>query len=183
MKVVCAWCGAFLRSVPDASPHGRLQDSHGICESCARTLREELGTPVERFLSELGVPVLLLSSDVRVVDANPAALAMLGGVRETTLGRLGGEVFECANAGLPGGCGRTVHCSGCVLRQTVTSTWQTGRTQTRIPATLEVTSRDAPERIAFLVTTARVGDRVLVRIDPPAADTPGAHNGQDGQNG
>jgi hypothetical protein len=55
----------------------------------------------------------------------------------------------------------------------VTSTWETGRTCSRVPATLEVTSPGEPERIAFLITTAKVGDRVLLRIDPPGPEARG----------
>ena len=167
MNVFCAWCGTFLRSVPEGPDNPRPHDSHGICADCARTLLEELGVPVETFLSDLGVPVLLMDDEVQVVDANPAALIMLGRTEETVLGRLGGDVFECVNSRLPGGCGRAVHCSGCTLRRTVTSTWETGRSCSRVPATLEVTRGDEPERIALLITTAKVGNRVLLRIDPP----------------
>lgn len=170
MNVVCAWCGTFIRSVPEGAENPGPHDSHGICADCARTLLEDLGVPVETFLSELGVPVLLMDDDVQVTDANPAALAMLGRTEATVLGRLGGEVFECVNSRLPGGCGRSVHCSGCTLRRTVTSTWETGRTCSRVPATLEVTRGDEPERIALLITTAKVGNRVLLRIDPPGED-------------
>lgn len=169
MKVICAWCGSVLRTVPSTSPVKGLEDSHGICESCARILLEELGVPIEQFLSDLGVPVLVVDDDVAVVDANPSALSTLGGARETILGRLGGEVFECRNSRLPEGCGRTVHCSGCVLRQTVTSTWRSGRTHKRIPATLEVEREGTVGQVAFFVTTAKVGDKVLLRIDPPQA--------------
>lgn len=168
MKVSCAWCGALMEAVAGGVGSAEPRESHGICEACARTLLEDLGIPVAQFLSELGVPVLVVNDDVRVADANPAAVSFLGGERETILGRLGGEVFECRNAHLPGGCGRTVHCSGCVLRQTVESTWETGRPHERVPATLEVTREGSASQIAFLVTTAKVGDRVLVRIDPPA---------------
>lgn len=174
MKVVCAWCGTYLRTIPGDSPSAALRNSHGICEDCAKTLREGLGVPVKQFLSDLGVPVLLVSEDVHVLDVNLAAVSMLGGRRKAILGRRGGEVFECVNSRLPEGCGKTVHCSGCVLRQTVTSTWETGRPHRRIPATLEVNSRDDPGEIAFLVSTDKAGDKVVLRIEAP---------GENGRNG
>lgn len=170
MRVVCAWCGALIRTVPEDAHFAALQDSHGICEQCAGGMLEHLSVPVDQFLSELGVPVLVVDGDVRVLDANPAALSLLGQARDSVLGRMGGQVFECTNARLPEGCGRTVHCSGCVLRQTVTSTWETGQAHRRVPATLEVSAEDGPARIAFLVSTARVGSRVVLRVDPPAEE-------------
>jgi hypothetical protein len=98
MNVYCAWCGALLRSVPEGSDPLGPHDSHGICADCARALLQQLGIPIEEFLSELGVPVLLVSDDIRVVEANPAALTMLERAKETVLGHLGGEVFEGAGA-------------------------------------------------------------------------------------
>ncbi len=118
---------------------------------------------------------MLVNGDLRVLDVNPAGEAMLGAERASLIGRLGGDVFECENSKLPGGCGRSVHCSGCVLRETITSTWSTGSPHTRVPATLSVKADDDPSEIALFVTTAKVGDRVLLRIDPrkpvPAAES------------
>ena len=167
MKVTCAWCGAEIRSLPEESDSPERRDSHGICEPCSRTLIENLGIPLGRFLSNLNAPVLLVDRDVRVLEASPGALDALDAPAENVLGRLGGEVFECANASLPGGCGRSVHCSGCVLRNTVTSTWETGVSHIGIPATLHVTRDTAPDRVDLIVSTARVGDRVVLKIDSP----------------
>lgn len=167
MKTSCAWCGASMtgeETDPPASDAGELI-SHGICPDCAEVMLRELGVPVTEFLSELGIPVMLVTDDIRVLDANPAALSMVGGEPSTILGKLGGQVFECSNSRLPGGCGRTIHCSGCVLRQTVISTWTTGETHRRVPATLEVLPEGSTTRIDLFVSTAKVGDRVVLRID------------------
>ena len=33
IKVWCAWCGKYLRTIPG---HGQSGDSHGICPKCAK---------------------------------------------------------------------------------------------------------------------------------------------------
>ena len=167
MNVVCAWCGIRLIASPEDP--GALEDiSHGICDRCADVLLGRGGTPLQRYLDELGVPVLLVSDEVRMVGANAAANSFFPGhgLGSGIAGRLPGEVFECAHATAPGECGRTVHCSGCVLRRTITETWRTGAPHHRVPASLELGPPGSEERIDFLVTTTRAADRVALRIDP-----------------
>ena len=107
-----------------------------------------------------------MSDNVDVLDANQAALGVLGKAAEAVTGRLVGEVFECANADLPGGCGRTIHCSVCVLRHAVETTFQEGTPQVRVPASLKARAGDGPGSIDLLITTARVGGHVLVKFEP-----------------
>jgi len=121
---------------------------------------------VEEFLRSLRVPVLLVSEDVEVLDANQVALGLLGKTADAVRGRLGGEVFECAHAELPGGCGRTIHCSGCVLRRTVTETYEEGMPHVRVPATLKTRAEQEPSDADLLITTALVGGRVLLKFEP-----------------
>jgi len=139
--------------------------THGICESCSIDLWGEVGTPVEEFLESLGIPTLLVDGPGVVEGANSGVLGLVGKTQGEVDGRLGGEVFDCVNAGLPGGCGRTVHCSACTVRNTVTRTYTTGKSETRVPAILKVRPEGIPEEIAFYITTEKVGDRVLVQIE------------------
>lgn len=125
-----------------------------------------------RFESENGVPVVVVTGDVRVVDANPAAVDMLGGDPDVLIGHMGGEVFGCENTSLPGGCGSTPRCTGCVVRRTVVETLESGDARLRVPATLRVTSHARPTNVSFLVSTARVGGNVLLRIDSPRSAGP-----------
>ena len=165
MDIYCAWCDTHLGATSvEASPPGR--NSHGICADCSSSLLDETGTPLEEFLRGLGVPVLLVSDNVEVLHANQAALGVLGKSADAVTGRLGGEVFECANADLPGGCGRTIHCSACVLRHTVETTYQEGTPQVRVPASLQARAGDGPGSIDLLITTARVGGHVLLKVEP-----------------
>lgn len=119
------------------------------------------------------MPVVLVTEEVRVVDANPAAVDMLGGDPEALIGHLGGEVFGCENSVLAGRCGTTPQCEACTVRQTVTATWESGEPRVRVPAMLAVMSHAKPTKVRFLVTTARVGDKVLLRIDSPGSGNQG----------
>jgi hypothetical protein len=167
MNVVCAWCGTPLVGSPEA-PSALEEVSHGICGRCADVLLGRTGTPLQRYLDELGVPVFLVSDEVRMVGANEAADTFFPrhGAGAGLAGRLPGEVFECANAAAPGGCGRTIHCSGCVLRATITETYRTGTAHFRVPASLEVGPPESRGRVDFLITTTRLEDKVALRIDP-----------------
>lgn len=75
-----------------------------------------------------------------------------------------GEVVECENSRLPGGCGKTVHCSGCVLRRTVTDTYNTGRQSSMVPAKLTTERGD----VSYMVSAMKVGDCVVVKLDTQA---------------
>ena len=129
MKSVCAWCQADLGEV-ESEAH--LEDSitHGICSSCVARLRSsylERSESLQDFLDRLGVPVLLLESDARVLTGNKLARDLLGKGLGDLEGRRGGEVIECTHSKTPEGCGQTVHCKTCTIRNTVLETFETGR--------------------------------------------------------
>jgi len=129
-------------------------------------LHESGGTPLNEFLTSLDIPTFLTDGNVRVERANADALALVQKDREQVEDHLGGEVFECVNAGLPGGCGKTEKCSACTVRDTVTHTYLTGESHIRVPATLRVQQKGGVEELSFYITTEKVGDRVLVQAEP-----------------
>ena len=165
VKRICAWCGTDLGEKP--WPAGsEYPITHGICEPCSVQLWGEEGTPLNEFLESLEIPTLLVSGDGIVGRANQEAMGLVGKNEAEVDGRPGGEVFDCVNSTLPGGCGRTIHCSACTIRQTVTHTYETGESRSQVPAVLKIRPHGVPEQISFFVTTEKVGDRVLVQIDP-----------------
>lgn len=159
MKVVCAWCGKLLKD--DAE----RPISHGICDACSRTVQFQEGVKLREYLNALDVPVLAVDSDVVVKVANDRALTLLGKTQNAVGGRLGGDVFECEFARLPGGCGRTIHCSGCAIRLTVAETWRTGRPKVNVPALLHHEQNGEKEEISLYLSTEKVGEMVFLRID------------------
>ena len=76
-----------------------------------------------------------------------------------------GLFFDCVHSRLPEGCGRTIHCSGCVIRKSVATTFNTGEAQISIPATLNVESPDQLSEAVFEITTVKRDGLVVVKID------------------
>jgi PAS domain-containing protein len=164
MQRVCAWCNKSLDNVPSIPKEDRVI-SHGICDDCISNIKAQMGVPLNEFLDGLKAPIFLVDSDVVVIAANTAARGLLGKDPDRIEGLRGGDVFECAYARLPGGCGKTVHCSGCAIRRSVTETYRTGDSHLRTPAYLNRHELDRTRRLDMMISTERVGDIVLLRID------------------
>lgn len=164
MLRVCAWCNNVIGRVEN-SRHPDDVLSHGICEGCRENLLFQSGVSLKHYLDSLPLPVLVVDDDVRVLEANAKARDALGKDYKEITAHRGGTVFECAHARLPGGCGRTIHCSGCALRRAVTRTFQTGEPQSMVQATLSRADPDEPSAVSMLITTVKAGDAVFLRID------------------
>jgi hypothetical protein len=72
MKKVCAWCKRELETL-DADHEQKFPITHGICETCAGNLLEQMGKPLLDFLDSLEVPILMLESGPLVCTANKHA--------------------------------------------------------------------------------------------------------------
>ncbi len=152
--------------------------THGICEGCSHRLWSESGTSLREFLESMDIPTLMVSGDVVVDGANEAALALVEKALPSLQGKPGGEVFGCVNADLPGGCGRTSMCSACTVRNTVTETYRSGEGRFQVQAVLQVWSGGAPRDMGFLLTTEKVGNRVLVQVEPNETNSPERKHGE-----
>jgi hypothetical protein len=79
-------------------------------------------TGLERQLLD-AIPsyVFAVDEDVKVLDYNAAAGALLRGTREEVLQRRSGELLQCIHATeSPEGCGHSEACDDCVVRNSVT---------------------------------------------------------------
>ncbi len=167
MKRVCAWCRRELgvtSGSPDGAGTGR-EVTHGICEDCQSNLAAQGGIPLYAYLNTIGVPVLLVSDDGTIVTANDAVQIILVKSLPEIQGRRGGNVFECANARLPEGCGRTVHCSGCAIRRTVMDTFITGDPHLRAPAYLNRWTLERSCGLDLRISTKKVDGMVLLVVE------------------
>jgi hypothetical protein len=88
--------------------------------------------------------------------------------QDAMVDQLLGDVIECVNAGLPGGCGHSVHCSMCTLRNTLIKTLDTGQAAVDTPATRNVNSPEGERPVHFLISTEQVDGRILLKILPVA---------------
>ncbi len=164
MKRVCAWCKKDLPfiSAVDVAGEGI---THGICTDCANVLTAKSKSRIRDLLDTLEAPVFLVDGEGRINSANLAAQDILGKSESDIEDQLGGDVFECANARLPGGCGQSIHCKGCTVRNTVMKTLATGRSAIRIPAYQNIITDEGPTRMLFQISTQKAGAGVLLRID------------------
>lgn len=166
MKRICAWCNIDLGSSSTFDESEDAPITHGICGDCARnTLQSFHGKRLRSFLNQFSTPVFLVTSEGRIVTGNSMAFSLLQKEPEEVDGLLGGDAFDCSYADLPGGCGKTVHCKTCTIRITVLDTLQSGRSNIRVPAYPDLHHMTGEKRIRFLITTERIGETVLLRID------------------
>ena len=163
MGKTCSWCKAEL---PTENGEPARVVTRSFCPAC----QEYFSSPrnpmsLGQFLNQIGVPVLVMDDDVRVLGFNEPARDLLGGRLDCCLGRFGGDVLECAYARLPGGCGNTEHCKACAIRRTVTATHATGDSKENVPAYQDIVTPVGTREVRFLISTEKVGSFVLLRID------------------
>jgi hypothetical protein len=156
MHRVCAWCSRTLGGDP-----GEAVVTHGICESCGKKLLNGGGRTLREFLESLDTPVVVVDREAVVVGVNSLARRVLGKDLEGDRKVLSGELIECTYASLPGGCGNTPHCPGCIVRSAIVDTQATGRGVEHV-ATEQKTIRG---EIRLVISTEKLGDVVLLRID------------------
>jgi hypothetical protein len=107
---------------------------------------------------------MVVDADLMVSTANSRARAVLGKDSVEIEDRLGGEVIECANASLPGGCGGTEHCRACTIRNSVMETMSSGKSLKDVTAYKDIKTSQGTRRERFSISTERVRDLVLVKI-------------------
>ena len=152
MKTVCAWCTAVIEE--GEGP----QVSHGLCQPCRMSMAVRDQVSLQRFLNAFDFPVIVLNESLKPVAVNRSGSSLCKQVEaDSTIG----GVIECAHSRLPGGCGNTVHCSGCVIRNTLNETTKTGRAFSRVPARLTTT-----EEVSLLVSTIKTDmSAVLLKLE------------------
>lgn len=165
MQRICAWCKKEIGVPQPASSRDDTPISHGICVECARKfLRLEI-EPMRSYLDRFPGAVLLVDADARVITANQEGYKALQQDPASIDGQLGGDAIRCRHALFSGTCGQTVHCKTCTVRMAVTDTMQTGRSHVAVPAYMDLAQITGDKRIRFLITTEKMGEAVLLRID------------------
>ncbi len=164
MKLICSKCSGVIRddSLEMKSAH---IITHGICDECASLLLWPHRQAMMDFLDGLAAPVVVIDPLGNISSANRLAREFLQKELPDIAGFQGGNVFECVFAKLPEGCGKTLHCDGCTIRNTVMSTLQTGKSHLKIPAGLSHGTTDNNQDIQLLISTEKVNNTVFLRID------------------
>jgi transcriptional regulator with PAS, ATPase and Fis domain len=160
MIVICAWCNKTLSA---GQPGDAV--SHGICPECADLLLRQRRFTLEQLLEQFDMPVIALDANATVLCANQAAARTLANKADLIKGKLVGDVIECIHARTPGGCGRTIHCSGCTIRRMVTATHQDGRPRRSIKADQSVRRAGEVTSVRYRISTRKIDDVVLLTIE------------------
>jgi hypothetical protein len=153
-----------LEDIPATAGNSNNQITHGICKSCKEYFFSKKDNTIDQLLNKLDAPVLVVNDAGDVLLANTQALHMLGKDLTMVKDLRIGTVMECAWARLPEGCGHTVHCVACTIRSNINTTFSTGKSLRRVPAVLH-RSNGKIHQADFLISTEKVDDMVLLRID------------------
>jgi hypothetical protein len=164
MKRVCAWCKKDMGGI---SPDDQAKQvvSHGMCGECANKIFTELGMESESFLDDIAAPVLVVDDTGIVLGANRLARVLLQKDLKEIKQHYLGNVGQCVNANLSGGCGKTKYCGRCEIRNNVMDTFQSGESKVEERVFLNRGTPDNYERIDFLISTEKTNGMVLLRID------------------
>jgi len=119
------------------------------------------------------VPLFVVNPDSGFIYANAQGRALIS---EDLTGMQNsppvGEVFECIYSKSSTGCGETLHCKSCTIRNTVLATVTTGINYERIPAYMDLDAEAGQKAVRFLISTQRIGEFVLLRIHDVKASNP-----------
>ena len=159
MKVICSYC---RNDMGEKEPFEDNRISHGFCRDCYEYFSKQIaGMSFNEYLDRFEAPVLIVNDQGRIVAANKMAEQTIGKPHDQIVGFLGGEAMECAYARLPEGCGNTVHCVACSIRNTVMKTMESGELQIHVPVKLQREDQEA----AMFVSTEKVGSFIRVKIE------------------
>jgi PAS domain-containing protein len=139
--------------------------SHGMCEACLNHFERQLdGLDLSEYLDQFDKPVLAVTNERRAIGINQPMADMLGKKREEVRGLFGGEVMECQYARLPEGCGDSIHCRDCTIRNTVLKSAATGKNFENVKAYL----RREDGYYVVEVSTLFKGTYIVVMVDSMA---------------
>jgi len=141
--------------------------SHGSCEECGRFFgTNSKNVPIKEFIESFSFPILRVNANVVILDANEHALKFLGKGHDEISGRLGGDVIDCVNSQLLGGCGQTLCCTSCVIRRSVTETHKTGTQFIDVETFPILSAGTGVKKIHVKISTVRRSGSVLLKIVP-----------------
>ena len=83
----------------------------------------------------------------------------------TTLIHIGKTLKECAYARLPGGCGKTKHCTACTLRNTIEATARTGQSYSDVSVVQTTLNDSGSSRVRYRIATEKVKDVIFLRVE------------------
>ena len=119
---------------------------------------------LNQLIDDIDKPVLVVDSEGSIHTANKHALYILQKKIEDVVNQKGGVVMSCQYATLPGGCGKTEHCSGCDIRNTVMATFEDHQPHDK-RALLFRQSDNGGQEVYFSISTQLMDDFVLLTVN------------------
>jgi hypothetical protein len=117
-------------------------------------------------LEAIEAPTLLMQGNPRqVVTANKRALDLFRKELHEVEGHRGGQVFDCVHSFTAAGCGKDVNCEGCKIKDAIVDTFDTGNPHHHVSTSLPIRKADGTKTYVLQVSTEKVGDLALVRIE------------------
>jgi len=146
----------------DKEPYGSQEISHGMCQVCFEDFEKKWSVPtLGEFLDQFEVPILAVTEERRIIAVNQVMAEIMGREQREVFGLLGGEAMTCQYAQLQEGCGGSIHCKACTIRNAVLSTMRSGKPERNIPAHLDCITRE----VEFLISTRKEKSYVLLEIN------------------
>jgi len=162
MELVCSYCAKKLAKT---NTKNDLRTEFTMCVACQEYFDEQLkGMTIADFLDSCPVSVVVVNANRRMVSCNKEAERMLGKPRGRLTGLMAGEFLECENAIVSGGCGKSVRCASCVIRNTVTDTMVNGTDHENIPAYLNIEKDRVLELKHLSISTKKVDELIFLSV-------------------
>lgn len=121
-----------------------------------KTTHELLKNPVflQNVFDAIPTSIFVVDSDIKIFSVNKAAALMFDASRDAFVSKRGGDVLHCVNAlNTAGGCGRSTHCSSCIIRNSVLQAAQ-GRDVIRETTSMILQKNGELEEEYFMITAS-----------------------------
>lgn len=161
MNQLCKLCKQEMAQPSHVSSH---TVTSGICDACLSLVLD--ASTNREILEAIDAPVLLMQGNPRqVITANNKALELFEKELPEVEAHRGGQVFDCVHSFTPAGCGLDANCEHCTIKNAIVDTFVTSTPRRAVAATLQVKKADGLEHRTLQVSTERVGELALVRIE------------------
>jgi nitrogen-specific signal transduction histidine kinase len=156
----CTWCGIELTDNNTKTVAGKQ-----LCDNCTgKPLNNETYASVREFIDNLDQPVIIIENDTEITMVNKAAENVFLNNSAILEKSRAGDALQCTCAKLPGGCGKTIHCKACAIRQAVENTRKTGKGYNNIKAFQYVNTPNGKELRTVVISTEKAWNTVLVQV-------------------
>lgn len=157
----CAVCG---KPIEPAVIPARRNISLAICDRCVSQVSG--ASDCATLLEAIDAPVLLMQENPRqVITANRKALALFEKKPQEVEGHRGGQVFDCVHSFTEAGCGKDANCESCKIKNAIVDTFTSADSHNGVSTELSIKKANGTKTYALQVSTEKLGDFALVRIE------------------